>query len=96
MSQWVLKANGRVVPWHSLRPLTIAETHSPSEIKKHKVFDDLIERRWGSSISPPKVNDTEKTFKNYEDDDEPECIVPEIEDAVDAKGNLMCQQPAYD
>ena len=28
MAQWVLKANGRVVPHRSLRPITIAELHS--------------------------------------------------------------------
>ena len=97
MCQWILKANGRVVPRRSLRPLTIAKLHSPSEQKKRKVFDELIERRWGSSITPPKTVDTEETsFEYYEDDDEPERVVPDIEDAVDANGNLLCQQPAYD
>ena len=53
MAQWVLKANGRVVPRRSLRPLTIAELRSPVEHKKHDVFDALIERRMGTSINPP-------------------------------------------
>ena len=53
MAQWVLKANGRVVPRRSLRPLTIAELHSPVEHKKRDVFDALIERRMGTSINPP-------------------------------------------
>ena len=52
MAQWVLKANGRVVPCRSFQPLTIAELHSPVEHKKRDVFDALIERRMGTSINP--------------------------------------------
>ena len=33
MAQWVLKANGRVVPQRSLQPLTIAKKHSAVENK---------------------------------------------------------------
>ena len=53
MAQWVLKANGRVVPRNSLQPLTIAEQHSLVEHNKRDVFDALIERRMGASIIPP-------------------------------------------
>jgi hypothetical protein len=74
----------------------MAETHSPIEIHMHKVFDELIERRWGTSISQPKPTTEEQEFENYEDDNEPECIVPEIEDVVDSNGRLLEQQPAYD
>ena len=57
MAQWVLKANGKVVPQRSLQPLTIAEKHSVVENKKHDVFDALIERRMGTSINPPTPED---------------------------------------
>ena len=53
MAQWILKANGNVIPCRTLRPLTVAEQHSDSEIQKCKVFDALIEGRWGTSINPP-------------------------------------------
>ena len=98
MCQWILKANGRVVPRRSHRPLTIAERHSPVEVKKRKVFNTLIERRWGTTINPPKSREESGrlTFNGYEDDDEPERIVQEIEDAVDANGWLINQNPAYD
>ena len=52
MAQWVLKANGRVVPCRSLRPLTIAELHSPVEHKKCDVFDALIGGEWGHQSIP--------------------------------------------
>ena len=54
MSQWVLKTNGNVVPCHTVQSLCVAEAHSPMEAMKWKVFDALIERRWGTSISPQK------------------------------------------
>jgi hypothetical protein len=50
----VLQGNGKVVPTRSVRPLNPSETHSEVEIKKRKVFDELIERRHGTSINPPK------------------------------------------
>jgi hypothetical protein len=100
MAQWILKANGNVVPRRSSRPLKVDELHSATEIKKRAIFDGLIERRWGTSINPPKKNDTEdlddNEFEEYEDDDEPKRTVPDIEDMVDANGKLLNQQPAYD
>ena len=55
MAQWILKANGRVVPRRSLRPLKVDEIHSPVEIKKREVFDELIMRRWGTPMTPPNT-----------------------------------------
>lgn len=95
MAQWVVKANGRVVPRRSLRPLQEAEIHSPIEIKKRQVFDELIKKRWGDSITPPPERKDDK-FETYEDDEEEQRPIPIIEDVVDANGKLIDQQPAYD
>jgi hypothetical protein len=46
MSQWLLKANGKVVPRRSVRPLQKAEIHSPSKLKKRQVFDELIKEKY--------------------------------------------------
>jgi hypothetical protein len=59
MAQWILKANGNVVPHRSSRPLKMDEIHSATEIKKRTIFDGLIERRWGTSINPPKQKNAE-------------------------------------
>jgi hypothetical protein len=98
MAQWILKANGRVVPRRSLRPLKVDEIHSVTELKKREIFTGLIERRWGTSINPPTVSDNEddSAFEEYEDEVEAARIVPDIEDTVDASGKLLNQQPAYD
>ena len=45
--QWVLKANGQVLPRHTARPLKVEEKHEPVESKKRSIFYDLIERKWG-------------------------------------------------
>jgi transposase InsO family protein len=90
MAQWILKSNGNVIPRRTLRPLHIDETHSPDEQKKREIFDALIERRWGNSISPPTVTTVtdgdDEEWQEYEDDDEPARIIPDVEDAVDANG----------
>jgi hypothetical protein len=62
MCQWILKANGKVVPRRCVRPLQTAEIHSPSELKKGQVFEELIERRHGTSINPPKPKVQEHKF----------------------------------
>ena len=100
MAQWILKANGWVVPHRSVRPLHPGELTSPSEQSKYQSFDALIERRFGMSINPPQqLNDDDRRFENfepYEDDDEAIRPEPEIEDTVDATGRLLNQSPAYD
>jgi hypothetical protein len=42
-----MKGNGKFIPTRSIRPLNPSENHSEEEIKKKKVFDELIERRYG-------------------------------------------------
>ena len=97
MAQWILKANGNVVPRRTLRPLNEAEISSEIEIKKRLLYDSLIERRWGTAISaPPTSENTEDNFVPYEDDDETPRLIPEMDDPVDANGKAINSQPAYD
>jgi hypothetical protein len=97
MAQWILKANGNVVPQRSSRPLKTDEVHSEQEQSKRKIFDELIKRRWGTSINPPMKPDEDiEESEEYEYDDEVAWTVPEIEDTVDANGKLLNQNPAYD
>ena len=59
MAQWILKANGRVVPRRNAVPLSITQMKSETEDKKRTMFDQLISKRWVTSLSPPNVtNDT--------------------------------------
>lgn len=94
MAQWILKANGNVVPRRSHRPLKTEEIYSETERAKRDVFDQCIERRWGSAIHPPKPS--AEDLEEWETEDEPPRLVPDIEDPVDANGKAINQQPAYD
>ena len=98
MAQWILKANGEVVPRRTHRPLQVAERHSPVELKKREIFNEMIKRRWGDSVTPARtdVEANEDVFMEYEDDDEKPRIIPDIEESVDSTGRLINQQPFYD
>ena len=65
------KANGRVVPKRSLKPLKVDELHSPVETKKREVFDELIQRRWGSPMTASNTQQ-QNVFKNYDDNEQQE------------------------
>ena len=95
MGQWILKANGRVIPRRSLRPLKVDELHSPVEIRKREVFDELIKRRWGSPMTPSNTQQ-QNVFEKYEDHEQQEQPTLEVEDIVDSIGKVIKQQPAYD
>ena len=104
MAQWILKANGSVVPRRTVRPLTTAESNSETEKARRRVFDGLIERRWGTAMIPPP-NDSEVRQANYrgpdewepyENDLEPSMEAAEIEEPVDSAGHLLNEQPVYD
>ena len=64
----------------------------------------LIERRWGTSISPPPKqsdaqedsnDETRDNIELYTDKEEEVQVIPDIEDAVDINGNQINQQPLY-
>ena len=95
MAQWILKANGRVVPRRSLRPLKVDQLHSPVEIEKREVLDELIKRRWVSPMTPSNTQQ-QNVFEKYEEHEQPEQPTLEVEDIVDSTGKLINQQPAYD
>ena len=97
MAQWVLKANGLVVPRRSVRPLHQSEIHSPSEQSKRQAFDTLIERKYSNSIVVPTMPaEGCETTELYEDDNQQQFKIPDIEDSVDSTGRLINQCPAYD
>ena len=95
MAQWIHKSNIRIVPRRSLRPLKIDEIHSPVEITKREVFDELIKRRWGIPMTQSNIPQP-KAFEKYEDNEQQEQTTVGVEDIVDSTGKVINQQPAYD
>ena len=96
MAQWVLKANGNVVPHRTTRPLNASKLNSDTEKEKHALFNELLKKRWGTSVNPPIKLPPDDSFKAYEDDDEVPRLIPEMDDPVDSIGQVINQQPAYD
>ena len=95
MAQWIMKANGNVVPRHQLRPLQIAEIHSDTEKAKRQVYDDLIKKRWGTSVNlPPSLGEKDKSdyFEENSDEVESPRSLPEQEEAMDLNGKSINQQ----
>ena len=66
MCQWILKANGQVVPRCTVRPICTDEIYAEHEIRKRKIFDELIRKRWGDTINPPKLNSKIHTSKQHD------------------------------
>jgi hypothetical protein len=58
------------------------------------VFDSLIERRHGTSVpTPHSKNNTKHVHEVYEDNDEKARYMPKTNEAVDARGMAINQQP---
>ena len=83
----------------SLPLLTQKEISSEVEKAKRDLFDEVIKKRCGDSVTPPpnvKPDDDEDEFVEYEDDVESPRVIPTYDDPVDISGNALNQQPSYD
>ena len=104
MAKWILNASCST---KDNRPLQLSERHSPVErdvsiergfIDYIEIFDDLIRRRWGGTVTPERtdVKADEDFFMKYEDDGEETRIIPDKKESGDSTGRLLNQQPSYD
>ena len=96
MAQWVLKANGQVIPRRTVRPLTHDEHASTTEQDKRLAFDKAIAMKYPSIHQPDLAEPEIAVPEPYEDDYEQALTIPEFDDPIDATGQPFNQQPAYD
>ena len=89
MAQAVLTSNGTVIPRRSLRKLLVAELHLESEKRKRQIFDDIIRKKLGDSITlPEKPLSTD--YISYSDGVDPDPLhLPTDDDPVDADGTSV-------
>ena len=66
MSQWVMNKNGNVLPIQTLRKLRDDELLCKLNIKEREDFDANIQRRRGTSVSPPKEHVSVEVEPVYE------------------------------
>ena len=86
-----------MIPCRTSRLLKVDEIHSATEINDRKISDGLITKIWDTFINPPTSSTgPEKEYEEYKYKDEPEHVLPDIEDTVDTNVKLLNQQPAYD
>ena len=73
MCQWVLQANGFIVPRRTLRRLTAHESAPSNEVeaRKRSIFDDLIKARFGDSMS---LGPEDKALQPTGEDDDPAIL----------------------
>ncbi len=98
MAQWILKSNGQVVARRTVRKLKPEEIHNNTvEEQKRQLFDSMIQKKLGDSISPPPapLKPEETEFIPYEDDEVGPITMPES-DPVDASTQAVGEQPWYD
>ena len=87
--------------------MQVAEKHSPIEsdvsiergfIGYVDIFNDLIRRRWGDSVTPTRtdIKAEEDVFMECEDDVEEPRIILDIGEFVESTGRLLNQQSFYD
>ena len=90
-----------MIPRRTVRPLRTEELHSPVEEKKREIFDALIRRKLGNSWihNPQEIKETgvdDNAWEEYSDEQQFQVNIPDVEEAVDANGKWLNQQPAYD
>lgn len=101
MAQWILKANGKVVPRRTVRPLSRNELDTSTDKGKTikgqmELFDAMVRTKLGGPVDPKTDSEPAEPIESYEDDDEQPFAIPVVEDPVDANGELINQQPIYD
>jgi hypothetical protein len=68
MSQWILRANGRVIPRRTVRPLNAIEIRSELSKQRRTEFDIVIHKQFGSPWEPPSHLKEYNVLDEYEDD----------------------------
>lgn len=98
MTQAVLKSNGLVVPRRTCRRLTVSELHSPTEQKKRELFDDLIRKKLGDSVTVTTSQKPEDSpdIADFQLDEGEEPPTFDDEDPVTADGKAVYDQPFSD
>jgi len=89
-----LKANGRIVPRRTVRPLLPAEFGSHVEKERRHKFDDAIRQRCGDALSLP--DKPVSNFIPYEDDETEPIQMPSDDDPVDSEGRAVGEQSVFD
>ena len=96
MAQSVVTSKGTVITRRTLRKLRTDEIHSETEKRKRSIFDDVILKKLGDSMSQP-TNSQASDHVPYSDDVDPDSVqLPEDNDPVMPDGTAVFEKPITD
>ena len=96
MAQAILTSKGTIIPRRSLRKLLVSELHSESEKRKRQLYDDIIRKKLGDSMTLPK-KPLSTEYIPYSDGVEPDPLhLPSDDDPVDTDGTSVFEKPITD
>ena len=96
MSQSVLVVTGSIITRRTIRPLRNSELHSETEKRKRKIFDDIILKKLGDSMTKPKRPNPPDHIP-YADGIDPDLVdLPEDNDPVMPDGTAVFEKPITD
>ena len=96
MCECTLKPNGKVVPRRTVHPLSTPESHSPPEVKKREVFNNVAIKILGSAMIKPSGEKIKECFIECEKEKEESRAVPGVENPTDIQRRPICQHPDHD
>ena len=83
MSQWAMNQNGNVLPIQTLRKLRDDEVSCPLNTKEREDFDSSIQKRHGTSISPPDPSLPIEVEPAYDETGDASQSIPDADDLPD-------------
>ena len=96
MAQAVLNSKSMVIPRRTIRKLRKDEIFCESENRKRRLFEDLIQKRLGDSMSQPDKPVLTK-YETYFDDSQTASVpLPEDTDPVKTDGTTAYEKPITD
>ena len=92
MAQAVLTYKGTVIPRRTIRRLRTDELHSPVEIEKRRLFDEVIRKKFGDATMFPTSGETNDDLVPYADDEVDELRTYE-DDSMENNGVAQFEAP---
>ena len=96
MAQAVLTYEGTLIPRKTIRRLRVEELHSPVEIDKRRLFDDVIRRKLGDASSFPTSGEADPDLEPYAYDEVDELQTVYEDDPVEDNGVAQFEAPLTD
>ena len=96
MTQAVLTYKGTVIPHRTIRRLRVEELHSPVELEKQRLFDEVIRKKLGDASTFPTSRETDPDLVPYADDEVDTLPTINEDDPIEEDGVAQFEAPLTD